>query len=198
MWPLTVHIFDLVIAQAREWRDAGVNVRVAVNVSSADVIDPRLPDELERLLARHGVPAACLEVEVTEGGVMSDPEEALEVLGRMARFGLGVVAIDDFGTGYSSLARLHELPLDELKIDQSFVMRMAREGDETVVRSIIDLAHALGFKVIAEGVESEETWVRLAELGADYVQGYVLTRPLPADDFSEWLAGRMELPQRAG
>jgi EAL domain-containing protein (putative c-di-GMP-specific phosphodiesterase class I) len=112
------------------------------------------------------------------------------VLDRITALGLGVIAIDDFGTGYSSLARLHELPLDELKIDQSFVMRMAREGDETVVRSIVDLGHALGFRIIAEGVEAEETWGQLRDLGVDYIQGYVMTRPLPAADFTEWLAGR--------
>jgi EAL domain-containing protein (putative c-di-GMP-specific phosphodiesterase class I) len=188
MWPLTVHIFDLVVGQAREWRDAGLDVRSAVNVSSADVIDPRLPSELERLLQKHGVGADSLEIEVTEGAVMSDPQEALDVLARITAQGLGVIAIDDFGTGYSSLARLHELPLDELKIDQSFVMRMAREGDETVVRSIVELGHALGFRIIAEGVETEEMWQRLADVGVDFVQGYVMTRPLPAGEFSAWLA----------
>ena len=190
MWPLTVHIFDLVVAQARAWVDQGVEVRSAVNVSSADVIDPRLPTELGRLLQKHGVPADRLEIEVTEGAVMDDPRNALEILAKITALGLGVIAIDDFGTGYSSLARLHELPLDELKIDQSFVMRMARDGDETIVRSIVDLGHALGFRIIAEGVEADETWQRLAELGVDYIQGYVMTRPLPAPEFAEWLADR--------
>src|SRR5213076_3360501 len=103
-----------------------------------------------------------LEIEVTEGAVMNEPEAARAVLAEINKLGLGVLAIDDFGTGYSSLARLHELPLDELKIDQSFVMRMAREGDETIVRSIVDLGHALGFRIIAEGVETDETSQRLA------------------------------------
>jgi EAL domain-containing protein (putative c-di-GMP-specific phosphodiesterase class I) len=187
MWPLTGHIFGLVARQARIWADRGLDVRTAVNVSSADVIDPRLPGVLSELLEHHQVAAGAMEIEVTEGAVMRDPEEATRVLERITGLGFGVVAIDDFGTGYSSLARLHELPLDELKIDQSFVMRMAREGDETVVRSIIELAHALGLKVIAEGVEDEETWARLLELGVDYIQGYVLTRPLPGDDFARWL-----------
>jgi EAL domain-containing protein (putative c-di-GMP-specific phosphodiesterase class I) len=190
MWPLTVHIFDMVVRQARVWTDAGVDVRSAVNVSTADVIDPRLPGELQRLLDKHGVGAERLEIEVTEGAVMENPQEALRILGEITQFGLGVLAIDDFGTGYSSLARLHELPLDELKIDQSFVMRMARDGDETVVRSIVDLGHALGFRIIAEGVEAEETWQRLTEIGVDYIQGYVMTRPLTAADFTDWLAGR--------
>jgi EAL domain-containing protein (putative c-di-GMP-specific phosphodiesterase class I) len=190
MWPLTVHIFDLVMRQARVWQDAGVGVRTAVNVSTADVIDPRLPGELERLLAKHGLNADALEIEVTEGAVMDSPQEALDVLAQITKLGLGVIAIDDFGTGYSSLARLHDLPLDELKIDQSFVMRMARDGDETVVRSIVDLGHALGFRIIAEGVEAEETWQQLADIGVDYIQGYVMTRPLAAEQFTEWLEGR--------
>jgi diguanylate cyclase len=167
-----------------------VSVRTAVNVSTADVIDPRLPGELERLLQKHGLNADALEIEVTEGAVMDNPQDALDVLAQITKLGLGVIAIDDFGTGYSSLARLHELPLDELKIDQSFVMRMARDGDETVVRSIVDLGHALGFRIIAEGVEAEETWQQLADIGVDYVQGYVMTRPLAAGEFTDWLAAR--------
>jgi EAL domain-containing protein (putative c-di-GMP-specific phosphodiesterase class I) len=190
MWPLTVHVFDLVVRQARVWADAGIDVRTAVNVSTADVIDPRLPGELHRLFDKHGVRADRLEIEVTEGAVMDRPQDALAVLAEITHLGVGVLALDDFGTGYSSLARLQDLPLDELKIDRSFVMRMASEGDETLVRSIVDLGHALGFRVIAEGVEAEETWRRLAELGADYVQGYVMTPPLPADEFTDWLIAR--------
>ena len=125
---------------------------------------------------------------------MRDPGAATRVLKRITDLGVTVIAIDDFGTGYSSLARLHELPLDTLKIDQSFVMRMASEDDETVVRSIVDLAHALGLTVIAEGVEDEATWARLAEMDCDFVQGYVLARPLPPEQFSEWLAQAHEEP----
>jgi EAL domain-containing protein (putative c-di-GMP-specific phosphodiesterase class I) len=198
MWPLTVHIFELVVRQARAWIEQGVWVRTAVNVSSADVIDPRLPDVLAGLLKTYRISADCLEIEVTEGAVMNDPQEALAVLGRITSQGLGVIAIDDFGTGYSSLARLHELPLDELKIDQSFVMRMARDGDETVVRSIVELGHALGFRIIAEGVESEETWQRLVDVGVDYVQGYVMTRPLPAAAFTAWLGEREPVARLPG
>jgi EAL domain-containing protein (putative c-di-GMP-specific phosphodiesterase class I) len=190
MWPMTVHIFELVIRQAGIWVDQGVDVRSAVNVATTDVIDPRLPRELERLLDKYNVGADRLEIEVTEGGVMDSPDDALAILGKITDMGLGVLAIDDFGTGYSSLACLHELPLDELKIDQSFVMRMARDGDETIVRSIVDLGHALGFKIIAEGVEAQETWDRLAELGVDYIQGYVMTKPLAADEFADWLEER--------
>jgi EAL domain-containing protein (putative c-di-GMP-specific phosphodiesterase class I) len=187
MWPLTIHIFELVMREARDWRERGIDVRIAVNVSTTDVIDARLPAELERLLREHDVRADALEIEVTEGALMEDPSTALSVLAQITDVGIGVIAIDDFGTGYSSLARLHELPLDELKIDQSFVRRMAAEGDDTIVRSIVELAHALRFRVIAEGVESDETWSRLLDLGVDYIQGYVMTPPLPSDDFVRWL-----------
>jgi EAL domain-containing protein (putative c-di-GMP-specific phosphodiesterase class I) len=196
MWPFTLRVFELALQQARRWREGGLDFRIAVNVSGAVLHDRRLPGELTRLLERHGVSADTLEVEVTEGAVMHDADAAAGVLRRLTDLGVGVIAIDDFGTGYSSLARLHELPLDTLKIDQSFVMRMAREGDDTVVRSIVELAHALGLSVIAEGVEDEDTWAALTALGCDYVQGYALTRPLPADEFSEWLASREERPEQ--
>jgi EAL domain-containing protein (putative c-di-GMP-specific phosphodiesterase class I) len=198
MWPLTVHIFGLVMREAREWEARGTDVRIAVNVSTTDVIDPRLPGELDRLLEHYGVGAERIEIEVTEGAVMEDPRGALDVLAQITELGVGVIAIDDFGTGYSSLARLHELPLDQLKIDQSFVRRMALEGDETIVRSIVELAHALGFRVIAEGVETGDMWTRLQELGVDFIQGYVLTRPLRAADFHEWMTEGLPQVSRAG
>ena len=194
MWPFTLRVLELAIAECRAWRDRGHEVGVAVNVSGEVLPDRRLPQELERLLRDHGLPAGALEIEVTEGAVMRDPASAARVLKRITDLGVAVIAIDDFGTGYSSLARLHELPLDTLKIDQSFVMRMAREDDATVVRSIVDLAHALGLTVIAEGVEDEATWARLAEMGCDFVQGYALARPLPPDEFSEWLAQTHDEP----
>ena len=190
MWPLTVHIFELVARQQREWRDAGIELRIAVNVSSLTLLDQRLPDEIARIFEKHDVPPSGLEVEVTEGAVMQDPEGATKVLKRITDLGVDVVAIDDFGTGYSSLARLHELPLDALKIDQSFVHRMRDADDDAVVRSVIELGHALGLKLIAEGVEDEETRRQLAELGCDYIQGYVLTRPLDGDEFAAWLTAQ--------
>src|SRR3712207_1332471 len=119
---------------------------------------------------------------------MTDAEGVVKVLTELGELGISVIAIDDFGTGYSSLARLHELPLDTLKIDQSFVLRMAEEGDASIVCSIIELAHALGLKVIAEGAEDRATIDRLASLGCDYVQGYGFTKPLPPDEFAAWLS----------
>jgi EAL domain-containing protein (putative c-di-GMP-specific phosphodiesterase class I) len=194
MWPFTLRVLELAIAECRAWRDRGHEVDVAVNVSGEVLPDRRLPHELERLLVEHRLAASALQIEVTEGAVMRDPGAATRVLKGITELGVSVIAIDDFGTGYSSLARLHELPLDTLKIDQTFVMRMASEDDETVVRSVVDLAHALGLAVIAEGVEDEATWARLAEMDCDFVQGYVLTRPLPPDQFSEWLARAHEEP----
>ena len=187
MWPLTLKVLDLAIAECAKWRALGHDVAVAVNVSGGVLHDRRLHKEIERLLALHDLPVGSLEIEVTEGAVMHDPEAASRILRSLTELGIRVIAIDDFGTGYSSLARLHELPLDTLKIDQSFVKRMAAEGDAQIVVSIIELAHALGMKVIAEGAEDEETITRLAELGCDFVQGYGLTRPLPADEFCRWL-----------
>ncbi|MDX6698157.1 MAG: hypothetical protein QOE65_1554 [Solirubrobacteraceae bacterium] len=190
-WPFTLRVFELALEQAARWRAAGLELDVAVNVSGSILPDRRLPGEIEQLLRRCGVPAGDLEIEVTEGAVMQDTAAAAGNLRRLTELGVGVIAIDDFGTGYSSLARLHELPLDTLKIDQSFVRRMSHEGDQTVVRSIVDLAHALGLSVIAEGVEDRPTWDALVALGCDFVQGYALTPALPAEEFSAWLAARV-------
>ncbi|MFL5841509.1 MAG: EAL domain-containing protein [Thermoleophilaceae bacterium] len=187
MWDLTCHIFDLSFAQCAEWRAEGCDIRIAVNISGAVLLDRRLLAELQRLADRHRLPPDMLEIEITEGALVQDPREATRVLRAIAAIGLRVIAIDDFGTGYSSLARLHELPLDTLKIDQSFVRRMAAEGDAAIVHSVVDLAHALGLDVIAEGVEDEETAELLAELGCEYLQGYHLGRPLPAHDLIRWL-----------
>ena len=189
MWPLTLHLLDLGIAACRRWQDAGHDVAVAMNISGEVLPDRRLAGEIEDRLKEHGLPSHALEIEVTEGAVMRDPAAATKVLGRLTDLGIRVIAIDDFGTGYSSLARLHELPLDTLKIDQAFVKRMAQEGDAAVVCSIIELAHALNMKVIAEGAEDDATVTRLAELGCDYIQGYALSKPLPPEQFGEWLAG---------
>jgi EAL domain-containing protein (putative c-di-GMP-specific phosphodiesterase class I) len=188
MWPLTLHVLDRAIAECAGWRADGHDVAVAVNVSGAVLHDRRLGGQISAMLERHALEPAALEIEVTEGAVMTDAERAAEILRGLSALGISVIAIDDFGTGYSSLARLHELPLDTLKIDQSFVMRMAHEGDASIVCSIIELAHALGLKVIAEGAEEEATIERLASLGCDYVQGYGLTRPLPPDEFADWLS----------
>jgi EAL domain-containing protein (putative c-di-GMP-specific phosphodiesterase class I) len=187
IWDLTAYIFDIAFGQCARWRAEGRHIPIALNVSGAVLLDRRLVRELQRLAEQYRVPPNMLEIEITEGAVVQDPREATEVLNRIAEIGLRVIAIDDFGTGYSSLARLHELPLDTLKIDQSFVMRMAADGDPAVVRSVIELAHALWLDVIAEGVEDDETAARLCALGAEYLQGYYLSRPIPPHELVNWL-----------
>jgi EAL domain-containing protein (putative c-di-GMP-specific phosphodiesterase class I) len=187
IWDLTAHIFEMAFAQCARWCAQGRRISIAVNVSGAVLLDKRLTRELERLAAEYRVPPTMIELEITEGALVQDPHEAARVLQRIGATGLSVIAIDDFGTGYSSLARLHELPLDTLKIDQSFVMRMARDGNTAVVHSVIELAHALDMDVIAEGVEDAGTARELCELGAEYLQGYHLSRPLPEAEVIEWL-----------
>jgi EAL domain-containing protein (putative c-di-GMP-specific phosphodiesterase class I) len=190
IWDLTAHIFELAFAQCAAWCREGHAIPIAVNVSGAVLLDRRLVPELHALSKKYEVPPKMLEIEITEGALVQDPREATRVLQQIARLGLSVIAIDDFGTGYSSLARLHELPLDTLKIDQSFVMRMARDGDPAVVRSVIELAHALNMDVIAEGVETEAIARHLHELGTEHLQGYFISKPLSPADLLEWLEPR--------
>jgi EAL domain-containing protein (putative c-di-GMP-specific phosphodiesterase class I) len=165
-------------------------MRIAVNLAGADVVDPELPDAVADRLRHHGLPATCLEVEITESTVIGDPASALGVLSRLREMGIRV-ALDDFGTGQSSLAYLKRLPIDGLKIDRSFVMGMSDdESDAVIVRSTIDLARNLGLDVVAEGVESAEAWNDLATLGCDTAQGFFMSRALPAAELERWLADR--------
>ncbi len=178
---LTERVLDLALAQMRRWADAGHRLPVAVNLSTRCLLDASLPDLVTRLLARHGVPAGLLRLEVTESAVMADVARCLTVLQRLHALGVHL-SIDDFGTGYSSMAHLRRLPVDELKIDQSFVQGMTvTEQDAVLVRTAIDLAHNLGLTVVAEGVEGPEHVAVLRELGCDVAQGYHLARPMPAD-----------------
>jgi EAL domain-containing protein (putative c-di-GMP-specific phosphodiesterase class I) len=152
-----------------------------------NLLDPRILDTVAQLLSRWDVPPAALEVEITESSIMADPARASEVLLSLQALGVRI-AIDDFGTGYSSLAHLKQLPVDVLKVDRSFVSDMlADDSDRIIVRSTIDLAHNLGLRVVAEGVEDEATATLLAELGCDQAQGYHFSRPVPATDLARWL-----------
>ncbi len=163
--------------------------RVSVNLSTRDLLDPELPERLDAILLRHRALPDAFCLEITESAIMDDPQRAEATLNRLARRGFKL-SIDDFGTGYSSLAYLKRLPVNELKIDKSFVMAMAHEaGDAMIVRSTIDLAHNLGLSVVAEGVESAHVQRRLAEGGCDEAQGYHISRPLPVGDFEAWAAG---------
>jgi len=184
---LTRWVLTAGIGQCAAWRRQGLNTGLAVNLSARNLHDPDLPQLIDALLREHGLPAASLKLELTESSIMADPDAALIVLQHLR--GTGVrIAIDDFGTGYSSLAYLHRLPVDEIKIDKSFVLDMAtNENDAVIVRSAIELAHALGLQVVAEGVEDAETWARLARLGCDAGQAYYVAPPMPAEEMSRWL-----------
>ena len=185
--PLTRWVVDHALRQCRAWLDAGFDIPVAVNASMHDVHDVNLPDEIARLLDKWRVPPGYLRVEVTEGTLMADTHRALEVLGRLRSLGIEI-AVDDFGTGYSSLAYLGRLPVNELKIDRSFVGELHTHApNAAIVRSTITLGHDLGLRVVAEGVEDEATWRFLQRSGCDSVQGYWVSRPLSATALVEWL-----------
>jgi EAL domain-containing protein (putative c-di-GMP-specific phosphodiesterase class I) len=187
--PLTTYVLDRALQQCSEWLRGGLDLGIAVNISVRNLLDSDLPDEIGALLVRHGVEPRRLTLEITESSVMADPERAVDVLQRLSRIGIRL-SVDDFGTGYSSLTYLKRLPVDEVKIDKSFVLSMATDpGDAAIVRSIIDLGGSLGLLVVAEGVEETSAWERLAELGCDVVQGYALCRPVPAAEATEWLRG---------
>jgi EAL domain-containing protein (putative c-di-GMP-specific phosphodiesterase class I) len=160
---------------------------VAINLSTRDLVDVKLVEEVAGCLERNNVPARLLELEITESVLMADPRRAGTILAKLKEIGVST-GIDDFGTGYSSLGYLRDLPLTSLKIDRSFVRSMqADRPDEVIVRSTIDLAHNLGLAVVGEGIEDPRTWNRLKELGCDYGQGFLLSRPLSPDALREWL-----------
>ena len=187
MGPLTKRVLDLALEQARRWIDAGNPLPVAVNVSARNLADERLFEDVVSALATHHIPAAMLTVEITESAIVTDPDRAREVLARL--FELGVkLSIDDFGTGYTSLAQLKTIPIEELKIDRSFVATMTSDiGNAHIVEGIVALAHKLGLATVAEGVEDEETFNALREIGCDVAQGFLLGRPMPAEAFDTWL-----------
>jgi diguanylate cyclase (GGDEF)-like protein len=190
--PLTRYVIDAALAQCARWRDAGRVVPMAVNVSARNLLDDRFVDDVLALLARHGLPASALELEVTESAIMADPIRARQVLGRLAEAGLQL-SIDDFGAGYTSLAHLKDLPVHQLKIDRSFVTTMTVDrSDELITRAVVELGRNLGLTTIAEGVEDEATWLRLRELGCDLAQGYHLCRPLPVTELDAWFAARAD------
>jgi len=185
--PLTHFVLDAALRQSQQWRQAGHELAVAVNVSARRLLDLEFPDEVAALLTTWQVPARLLVVEITESTIMADPDRALEILSRLNAMGVQV-AIDDFGTGYSSLAYLKNLPVHELKVDRSFVSHMTSNArDAVIVRSTVDLGRNLGLRVVAEGVEDSLTLQELETLGCDAVQGYHISRPIPADDLISWL-----------
>ncbi len=180
------------ISQILRWQQNGFSMSLAVNISPSCLLNTELPEIITGTLGAQNLGNSRLTIEITETSIIQDPDLAYEVLSRLRQLG-AEISIDDFGTGYSSLAHLRKLPVNEMKIDKSFVMDMLNnEDDEIIVRSIIDLAHNLGLTVVAEGVESKAIARRLQELNCDMLQGYYFSRPLPADQFAAWHADRKQ------
>lgn len=189
IWPLTEHVLELAIQQAVAWRAQGLDLRVSVNIAAPCLLDRRLPDAVAELLDHSGLPADRLAIELTEESVIRDPGVAVQALLALRSLGIEVLVLDDFGTGYSSLTRLRELPISGLKIDRSFVIDAGTHGDPTLIRAIVDLAHKFGLAVVAEGMEDQATWQRMATLGCDMGQGYWLSRPLRPEALPDWIRG---------
>ena len=190
--PLTTWVLHAALSQLRHWRDqtdqtVPADLSMAINLSTRSLLDDSFPSEVVAALDRWGVPAHLLELEITESAIMADPVRAYRLLTELAASGVKL-AIDDFGTGYSSLAYLKNLPVDQLKIDRSFVSHMHDDpNDAIIVRSVIDLGHNLGLQTVAEGIEDLDTWEQLTNLGCDSAQGYFLARPMPAEQLGAWL-----------
>jgi diguanylate cyclase (GGDEF)-like protein len=188
--PLTQKVLEMAVEQCAAWHADGLDLSMAVNLSPRNLVDHELPHQIQRLLEQHGLANDVLELELTEDSIMADPRRAREILARLDDMGI-CLAIDDFGTGYSSLAYLKQLPVTTLKVDRSFVGTMDRnEDDAVIVRSTIALGRNLGLRVVAEGVESEDVMEELRGLGCEEVQGYYVSRPVPAPALEDWLRER--------
>jgi diguanylate cyclase (GGDEF)-like protein len=186
---LTRWVLKAAVARCAAWRDQGVNVGVAVNISVDDLTDEYLPYFLLELVQKHRLAAAQLTLEVTESAIMHNVHKSLAVVNCIHELGFRL-AVDDFGTGHSALAQLKRLPVDELKIDKGFVIGREDQKDQAILRATIDLAHQLGLTVVAEGVEDDAALERLAAMGCEHAQGYGIARPMPAEQFLPWLAQR--------
>ncbi|MFG2132089.1 putative bifunctional diguanylate cyclase/phosphodiesterase [Streptomyces sp. NPDC048751] len=187
---LTEYVLETALGQVAAWRAQGLFVPVAVNVSPRDVHTPGFAGSVAARLARHGVPAGALQLEITEHVLLEDPQRAADTLHGLTGHGVKM-SLDDFGTGYSSLVHLKRLPVSELKIDRSFVARLAVDTEDAeIVRCTVDLAHSLGLLVVAEGVEDDETWERLRDLGCDAVQGWLVAAAMPPEETTAWLRAR--------
>jgi diguanylate cyclase (GGDEF)-like protein len=191
---LTRWTLDHAMAQAAEWQRADMALNLAVNISSEDIADSRFDSRVAALLSRHQLPPSLLTLEITETGFIEDPRRAVLMLDAIAALGV-CLSIDDFGTGYSSLSHLARMPVDEMKIDRSFVQSLETDPEfATVLRSAIDMGHGLGLKVVAEGVETSAAAGRLRDFGCDIAQGYFYAKPMPLDAFTAWMSGRPRVP----
>jgi EAL domain-containing protein (putative c-di-GMP-specific phosphodiesterase class I) len=186
--PLTQWVMAEGMRQCKAWREAGIDLAVSINLSARNLLDPKLPGQVAEQLKSAGVAPDWMTFEITESAIMADPAHALDILMRLHEMGIRF-SIDDFGTGYSSLTYLKKLPVETIKIDKSFVINMIKNKDDAViVRLTIDLAHNLGLKVIAEGVENKDLWDQLAVMGCDEAQGYYMCRPAPSSELTRWLS----------
>ncbi len=185
---LTIYVVRGALAQCRAWRDAGLDLSISVNLSSRNLFDSHLVEDIGEAIADAGVPPSALTLELTEPTVMGESHRSMAVLEGLRQLGLRL-SVDDFGTGYSSLTHLRSLPVSELKIDKSFVMTMTvNDQDAVIVRTLVDLGRSLGLKTVAEGVESPDAQAMLREYGCHEGQGYLFSRPVPAQQFNAWLA----------
>jgi diguanylate cyclase (GGDEF)-like protein len=185
--PLTHWVLRRAIEDAARWHRGGLPLAVAVNVSPRTLLDGDLPDTILELLAATGLPSYLLEIEITETAIMTEPTRAMSVLHKLRAMGVRL-SIDDFGSGYTSLTYLKALPVNTLKIDRSFITNMSEDDrDRAVTQSVIDLGHRLGLTVLAEGIETEETWNQLRRLRCDEGQGYLLARPMPGEQIEGWV-----------
>jgi diguanylate cyclase (GGDEF)-like protein len=185
---LTHRIIEDVVAQVAAWAGQGVALRASINISARDLYSGDVASHLAAQLNRHHVSPSQIQVEITESALMADPKQALETTGRIAALGVAV-ALDDFGTGYTSLQHLRKMPLSELKIDKSFVASMATNTDDAaIVASTVQMAHWLGLRTVAEGVENEYTRAMLADIGCLVSQGWLTARAMPGDEVPGWLA----------
>jgi EAL domain-containing protein (putative c-di-GMP-specific phosphodiesterase class I) len=187
---LTRLILAQALDQVADWHTQGQQLTVAVNLSASSLVDSDLPDQVASMLAARGVSPHNLQLEITEEFLMADRDRARIILTRLRHHGVQI-SIDDFGTGYSSLAYLRDLPIDELKLDRSFVFPMADDARAAaLVASTIALAHSLGLRMVAEGVETQVAYAELVRLGCDQAQGYFMSRPVPAAELDHWLDTR--------
>jgi diguanylate cyclase len=194
---LTRVVLAQALDQVAKWHEQGRPLSVAVNLSASSLVDADLPEQVASMLAARGVPPRALQLEITEDFLMADRDRAREILTQLRHSGVQI-SVDDYGTGYSSLSYLRDLPVDELKLDRSFVFPMSDDARAAaLVASTIDLAHSLGLRMVAEGVETEVAYRELARLGCDQAQGYYISRPVPAAELDYWLNNRQRIDQPA-
>jgi diguanylate cyclase (GGDEF)-like protein len=188
---VTHWVLETTARQASQWKACGLKVCIAINLCAQDLISPGFKQRIEATMQKHNVDANDISFEITESAIINEPQDAIALLNELRARGFSI-AVDDFGTGYSSLAQLKSLPVNELKIDKSFVLKLdENKDDQVIVRTTIEMAHRLGLHVVAEGVENGTAQTLLQQYGCDYIQGYHLCKPIAADDFARWLTARI-------